>query len=53
MTQLDLFTWAESKPSNVIDVMPALIRKAALEAAYQIPKPKGQGKVIEIGRDAA
>ncbi len=53
MTQLDLFTWADSKPCNLIDVMPALIRKAALEAAYQIPKPKGQGKVIVIRKDAA
>lgn len=26
--QLDLFKWADAKPSNVIDVMPALIRKA-------------------------
>lgn len=50
--QLDLFTWAAAQPSNVIDLMPALIRKAALEAAYAIPARKGDGKVLTIGRAA-
>ncbi|MCZ4091677.1 hypothetical protein [Sinorhizobium psoraleae] len=46
--QLCLFTWAESKPSNVIDVTSALIRKAAIELAYQIPNRKGDGRVVAI-----
>lgn len=54
MTQpSDLFAWADSKPSNIIDAMPALIRKAALETIYQIPRPKGEGKVIAMDRRAA
>ena len=48
MNQLDLFAWADHKPSNVIDVMPALIRKAAMEAIYQIPNHKGDGRVVAI-----
>ncbi|CCE94925.1 hypothetical protein SFHH103_00425 [Sinorhizobium fredii HH103] len=46
--QLDLFTWADSKPSNVINVMPAIIRKAAMEAIYHIPNRKGDGRVVAI-----
>jgi len=53
LTQLDLFTWADSKPSNVIDVLPALCRKAALEIMYQIPRPAGGGKLIPFGSKAA
>ncbi|MDE3796627.1 hypothetical protein I7G59_04700 [Sinorhizobium meliloti] len=52
MKQLDLFVWADAKPSNVIDAMPALIHKAAMETIYQIPRPKGEGKVIALGRAA-
>lgn len=53
MSQLNLFKWAETKPSNVIDAVPLLIRKAALETTYQIPRPSGGGKIIPIGRVAA
>lgn len=52
MKQLDLFDWAEAKPSNIIDAMPALIRKAALEAAYGIPNRAG-GKIIYLATKAA
>lgn len=45
MNQLDLFTWADAKPSNVIDAMPRLIRKAAMELIYDIPNYKGDGQV--------
>jgi hypothetical protein len=51
--QLDLFAWAEARPSNVIDAMPALIRKAAMEVIYNIPTPKNVGRVIRIERTAA
>ncbi len=53
MNQLDLFTWADARPTNVINAVPALIRKAAMETVYQIPRPSGEGKVIQIGRAAA
>lgn len=53
MRQLNLFEWAEARPSNVINAVPALIHKAAMETIYQIPRPTGEGKVIQIGRAAA
>jgi len=53
MKQLDLFTWADTRPSNVIDAMPALIRKAAMEVIYNIPTPRDVGRVIPIERTAA
>jgi len=53
MIQLDLFAWADSKPSNVVDVMPALIRKAALETIYNIPRPQGGGDPIPLKRKVA
>ncbi|CDZ60459.1 Hypothetical protein NGAL_HAMBI2605_10290 [Neorhizobium galegae bv. orientalis] len=53
MKQLDLFVWADTKPSNVIDVMPALIRKAAREAIYNIPRPKGGGDPVPLRRSVA
>jgi hypothetical protein len=52
MKQLDLFEWAEAKPSNVIDAMPALIHKAAMEAIYRIPNRSG-GKIIPLGSKVA
>lgn len=51
--QLELFVWAETKPSNVIDALPALCRKAAIETIYNIPRPKGDGKVLTLERTAA
>lgn len=48
MNQLDLFAWAEAKPSNVIDAMPHLIRKAAMEVIYNIPNRKGDGMVAHL-----
>lgn len=48
MNQMDLFTWADSKASNVIDVMPYLIRKAAMEVIYCIPNKRGDGKVARL-----
>lgn len=53
MMKPDLFAWADSRPSNIIDAMPALIRKAALETIYQIPRPAGEAKVIALTRRAA
>jgi hypothetical protein len=52
MKQLDLFAWADIKPSNIIDAMPALIHKAAMEAIYGIPNRSG-GKIIPLGSKAA
>ncbi|QIX20988.1 hypothetical protein FOB41_07510 [Agrobacterium pusense] len=51
--QLCLFAWADAKPSNVIYVMPALIRKAAMETIYNIPRPKGGGEAIPFKRSVA
>ena len=56
--QADLFAWADSQPASrpsakIIDVMPALISKAAREIVYRIPNRKGDGKVIPLGRKAA
>ncbi len=48
MSQLDLFAWADAKPSNVIDAMPYLIRKAAMEVIYCIPNKRGDGKVARL-----
>lgn len=48
MSQLDLFSWAKTKPSNVIDAMPRLIHKASLEVIYNIPNRRGDGHVIEL-----
>ncbi|CAK7258653.1 MULTISPECIES: hypothetical protein [unclassified Shinella] len=46
--QLSLFTWADNRPSaQVINIMPALCRKAALELIYRIPTPKDRGKIID------
>lgn len=53
MKQLELFTWADNKPSNVIDAIPALCKKAALETIYRIPRPVGGGKLIPFGSKAA
>ena len=50
--QLDLFVWADTKPSNVIDLMPALIRKAAFETMYSVPRPKGHDNVTDLRRTA-
>lgn len=50
--QLDLFAWADARPSNVVDLMPALIRRAAMETMYAIPRPTG-GKVVAIERKSA
>ncbi|NML73575.1 hypothetical protein HHL25_05480 [Rhizobium sp. S-51] len=52
--QLDLFAWADSRPkAQVIDLLPALCRKAAFEVIYQIPAPKDGGKILRLERTAA
>lgn len=53
MTQLNLFEWADAKPSNVINLVPALIHKAAMETIYNIPRPKGSGDPIPLRRSVA
>ncbi|CCE97548.1 hypothetical protein SFHH103_03056 [Sinorhizobium fredii HH103] len=51
--QLDLFAWAEQRPkAHVINIVPALCRKVAIETIYKIP-PKEGGKVIRLERSAA
>jgi hypothetical protein len=52
MKQLNLFEWADARPSNVIDLMPALIHKAAMEVIYNIPRAKGGGDAIPLKRRA-
>ncbi|THK34666.1 hypothetical protein EHS39_28805 [Ensifer sp. MPMI2T] len=47
--QLDLFAWAEQRPkAQVINIVPALCRKVAIEAIYKIPNRKGDGRVVAI-----
>jgi hypothetical protein len=53
MKQLNLFEWADARPANIIDLMPALIHKAAMEAIYNIPRPKGGGEPIPLKRSVA
>ncbi|WP_172746537.1 hypothetical protein [Neorhizobium sp. T25_13] len=53
MKQLDLFEWADTKPTNVVTLMPALVHKAAMEAIYNIPRPKGGGDLIQMKRSVA
>lgn len=53
MTQLNLFDWADGKPSNVLNLVPSLIHKAAMEAIYNIPRPKGGGDPIPLKRNVA
>lgn len=56
--QGDLFEWAASMQiepvptAQIIDALPALIRKAAMENLYQVPRPLAGGKVIPIERMA-
>lgn len=58
MKQLDLFTWAETRPlriegrsaSNVIDVMPAIITKIAREPWPLQPK---NGQIVILRRRVA
>lgn len=53
MKQLNLFDWADAKPSNVINIVPALVHKAAMETVYNIPRPKGGGEPIPLRRGVA
>jgi len=53
MKQLNLFDWADEKPSNVINILPALVHRAAMETIYNIPRPKGGGDPIPLKRGAA
>jgi hypothetical protein len=49
--QLDLFAWADARLSNVVDAMPALIRKAALETMRAPPcAPREVGEIILMER---
>lgn len=52
MMQLDFFKADPSKyPPNVIDIMPAIIRKIAAEPVWP-PTPKA-GEVVQIKRSVA
>lgn len=53
MTQLDLFEWAASRPSNVIDAVPELIRRICRRPAYRPPNPHEGAKVILLEVKAA
>lgn len=51
MKQLDLFQWAESRPTaEVIDLMPAIIRNIC---SQPYPFPIKNGEVVSIRRKAA
>ncbi|MEO9336994.1 hypothetical protein ABFT80_06100 [Mesorhizobium sp. SB112] len=51
--QLNLFAWADTRPSNVVDAMPALIRKAAMETIYKVPRPQTGGNIVTDMRRTA
>lgn len=52
--QLDLFIWVDNRPTaEVIDLLPALCRKAAFEVIYRVPVPKDSGTIIRMERTAA
>ncbi|MNE52455.1 hypothetical protein D3C80_1471280 [compost metagenome] len=53
MKQMNLFDWADAKPSNIINIVPALVHKAAMETIYNIPRPKGGGDLIPLKRSVA
>jgi hypothetical protein len=51
MKQLDLFQWADNRPTaQVIDLMPAIIRNIC---AQPFPFPVKNGDVVPIRRTAA
>ncbi|WP_275790507.1 hypothetical protein [Pararhizobium gei] len=51
MNQLDLFEWADNRPTaKVIDIMPALISKIAREP---YPVPPKNGDVVPLKRSAS
>lgn len=46
MNQLDLFQWADSRPSaKIIDIMPAVIKRIC---AQPHPFPRKDGEVVSI-----
>lgn len=46
MMQMDLFTWADSRPkAEVIDLMPAIIKNIC---AQPYPFPKKNGELVSI-----
>lgn len=52
--QLNLFEWAEARKQPVIiDALPALCRRSAMEEIYKIPRPTVEAKIIPIDRKAA
>lgn len=52
MKQIDLFEWAASRPSaDIIDIMPALIRKIASEPVW--PPTWKAGELVPLKRSAA
>lgn len=53
MTQLDLFMWAASRPSNVIDAVPALIRRICRDDANRAPRPGQTAEIIPLEVRAA
>lgn len=51
MKQLDLFQWANGRPSaEVIDLMPAIIRNIC---AQPYPFPRKDGEVVTLKRKVA
>lgn len=54
MTQLDLFAWAETRPTAiVIDALPKLLSKIRAEQEAASERPKVVAKVISMERGAA
>lgn len=51
MKQMDLFQWADNRPTaEVIDLMPAIIRNIC---AQPFPFPKKDGELVPLKRSVA
>lgn len=51
MKQMDLFQWADSRPSaEVIDLMPAIIKNIC---SQPYPFPKKDGELVNLRRNVA
>lgn len=53
MTQLDLFQWADSRPSaEIIDIMPAVIKRICAQP-HPFPRKNGELVTLQSKRNVA
>lgn len=52
--QLDLFLWADSRPSaQIIDALPRILARIDMLRDYHVPNPPKPADVIELTRRAS